>query len=147
MIVILFKYHKKSETVSYYHSAVIKNRNFDEAVTLVKETLQNAGFGIPSEINMSEIFKNKLDVEFRKYVILGACSPSSALTAVQSEKNIGVLLPCSVVVQEHENGEIEVAAVDPIASMMAVKNNTLQSIAIEIGSKLEQVISDVSVSK
>lgn len=133
--------------MSYYHSAVIKNRNFDEAVTLVKETLQNAGFGIPSEINMSEIFKNKLDVEFRKYVILGACSPSSALTAVQSEKNIGVLLPCSVVVQEHENGEIEVAAVDPIASMMAVKNNTLQSIAIEIGSKLEQVISDVSVSK
>ena len=133
--------------MSYYHSAVIKNRNFDEALTLVKETLQNAGFGIPSEINMSEIFKNKLDVDFRKYVILGACSPSSALTAVQSEKNIGVLLPCSVVVQEHENGEIEVAAVDPIASMMAVKNNTVQSIAIEIGRKLEQVIDDVSVSK
>lgn len=133
--------------MSYYHSAVIKNRNFDEAVTLVKETLQNAGFGIPSEINMSEIFKNKLDVDFRKYVILGACSPPSALTAVQSEKNIGVLLPCSVVVQEHENGEIEVAAVDPIASMMAVKNNTVQSIAIEIGRKLEQVIDDVSVSK
>ena len=133
--------------MSYYHSAVIKNRNFDEALTLVKETLQNAGFGIPSEINMSEIIKNKLDVDFRKYVILGACSPSSALTAVQSEKNIGVLLPCSVVVQEHENGEIEVAAVHPIASMMAVDNNNLQSIAIEIGSKLEQVISDVSASK
>lgn len=133
--------------MSYYHSAVIPNKNFEEAVILVKESLQEAGFGIPCEMNLKEIFKNKLDVDFKKYIILGACHPASALTAIQSEKNIGVLLPCSVIVQENDNGEIEVAAVDPIASMMAVKNNTLQNLAIDIGRKLEQVVNNVSLSQ
>lgn len=133
--------------MGYYKSTIIKNKNFGEAVTLVKDSLQKEGFGIPAEIDMAGIFKTKLDVDFKKYVILGACSPASALKAVQSEKNLGVLLPCSVVVQEHENGEIEVAAVDPIASMMAVQNNTVQSIAIEIARKLENVIEELSLSK
>lgn len=133
--------------MSYYYSATIKNKGFEEVLDSVKQGLANEGFGIPAEINMKDIFKNKLDVEFKKYTILGACSPSSALKAVQSEKNLGVLLPCSVVVQEHENGDVEVAAVDPIASMMAVKNNTVQSIAIEIARKLESVIEDLRLSK
>ncbi len=133
--------------MSYFNSTLLKNKSFEEAVNAVKESLAKEGFGIPAEINMSEIFKQKLDVEFKKYVILGACSPSSALKAVQSEKNIGTLLPCSVVVQEHENGDVEVAAVDPLASMMAVKNNTVQSIAMEIGRKLDNVIEDLSLSK
>lgn len=133
--------------MSYFKSTVLKNKSFEEAVDAVKSSLAKEGFGIPAEINMTEIFRQKLDVEFKKYVILGACSPSSALKAVQSEKNIGTLLPCSVVVQEHENGEVEVAAVDPLASMIAVKNNTVQSIAIEIGRKLDSVIEDLSLSK
>ncbi len=133
--------------MSYFKSTVLKNKSFEEAVNAVKDSLANEGFGIPAEINMTDIFRKKLDVEFKKYVILGACSPSSALKAVQSEKNIGTLLPCSVVVQELENGEIEVAAVDPLASMIAVKNNTVQSIAIEIGRKLDSVIEDLSLSK
>ncbi len=133
--------------MSYFKSTVLKNKSFEEAVEAVKSSLAKEGFGIPAEINMTEIFRQKLDVDFKKYVILGACSPSSALKAVQSEKNIGTLLPCSVVVQEHENGEVEVAAVDPLASMIAVKNNTVQSIAIEIGRKLDSVIEDLSLSK
>src|SRR5690606_19437402 len=114
----------------YFNSATIRNKGFEQVVSEVKERLAKEGFGIPAEINMKEIFKQKLDVEFRNYIILGACSPSFALKAVQSEKNIGTLLPCSVVVQEHVNGDIEVAAVDPLSSMMAVKNNTVQGIAI-----------------
>ena len=145
-VVIVADYHKKIlKTMSYYHSTVLKNKSFEEAVNAVKSSLAKEGFGIPAEINMREIFKNKLDVEFKNYVILGACSPSSALKAVQSEKNLGVLLPCSVVVQEHENGEVEVAAVDPVASMMAVQNNTVQSIATDIGRKLENVIKELSL--
>lgn len=133
--------------MSYYYSTVFKDKSFEEVLESVKEGLTKEGFGIPTEVNMKEIFKMKLDVDFKKYVILGACSPSSALTAVQSEKNLGVLLPCSVVVQEHDNGEVEVAAVDPIASMMAVKNNTVQNIAMEIARKLENVIEELSLSK
>jgi uncharacterized protein (DUF302 family) len=130
--------------MNYFKSTVLKDKNFQEAVVTVKEELQKEGFGIPAEINMTDIFKTKLDVEFKNYVILGACNPSYALTAVQSEKNIGVLLPCSVVVQEHENGEVEVAAVDALASMMPVDNNTVQQIAIEITRRLENVINNLS---
>lgn len=133
--------------MNYYFSTVVKNKSFEEAVAMVKSSLEKEGFGIPAEINMTDIFRKKLDVDFRKYVILGACSPSDAIKAVQSEKNLGVLLPCSVVVQEHENGEIEVAAVDPIASMMAVKNNTVQGIAVEIGRRLENVIEEAGLSR
>jgi uncharacterized protein (DUF302 family) len=130
--------------MNYFKSTVLKVKSFEEALATVKEGLQKEGFGIPAEINMTEIFKAKLDVDFKNYVILGACNPSYAIKAVQSEKNIGVLLPCSVVVQEHENGEVEVAAVDALASMMAVENNTVQQIAIEISKRLENVIANLS---
>lgn len=133
--------------MSYFKSTVLKNKNFEEAVAAVKESLAKEGFGIPAEVNMKEVFRQKLDVDFKNYMILGACNPTLALRAVQSEKNLGTLLPCSVVVQQHENGEIEVAAVDPLASMMAVNNNTVQSIAMEVGQKLEHVIEELSLSK
>ncbi|MFW6370197.1 MAG: DUF302 domain-containing protein [Bacteroidota bacterium] len=132
--------------MNYYYNVIIKDKSFKEVYDAVKERLTKEGFGIPTEVNLKDVFKMKLDVDFKNYVILGACNPSSALKAVQSEKNIGVLLPCSVVVQEHENGHVEVAAVDPIASMMAVKNNTVQSIAIEIARKLESVVEDLRLS-
>jgi uncharacterized protein (DUF302 family) len=130
--------------MSYYKNTILQNKDFEEVVDSVKSELGKEGFGIPAEINMSEIFKQKLDVDFKKYVILGACSPQSALRAVQSEKNIGVLLPCSVIVQQHDNGDVEVAAVDALASMMAVENNTVQSIAMEISQRLERVIDNLS---
>ncbi|HKL32732.1 MAG TPA: DUF302 domain-containing protein [Tangfeifania sp.] len=126
--------------MSYFLSTTIKGKSFDEAVEQVKAELGNEGFGIPTEVEMNNIFKQKLDVDFRKYRILGACNPKFALKAVKSEKNIGVLLPCSVVVQEHENGDVEVAAVDPVVSMTEVKNETVQEVAAEIRSRLEKVI-------
>jgi uncharacterized protein (DUF302 family) len=93
---------------------------------------------------MQATFKAKLDVDFRKYRILGACNPGFAKKAIESEKNLGVLLPCSVVVQEHDNGDVEVAAVEPLSSMMAVDNAIVQEVATEINRRLERVIENLS---
>lgn len=98
------------------------------------------GFGVLSEINMHDKLKAKLDVDFRRYTILGACNPSYAYKALQHEDKIGTMLPCNVIVQELKKNTIEVAAIDPMASMMAVENPKIASIAMEIKAKLERVI-------
>ncbi|SRR5690554_3138906 len=113
---------------------------FDEAVDKVTEELKKEGFGVLSEINIHEQLKEKLDIDFRKYKILGACSPAKAYEALQVENKIGTMLPCNVIVQELENGKVEVAAVNPVASMMAVDNSKLIEIATEIKEKLQRVI-------
>jgi len=113
---------------------------FDEAVEKVTEELKKEGFGILSEINIHEKLKEKLGVDFRKYRILGACNPPKAYEALQAENKIGTMLPCNVIVQELEDGKTEVAAVDPVASMQAVGNPELESIANEIRAKLQKVI-------
>lgn len=130
--------------MKYYINTVIKDKSFNEVLDLVKTELAKEGFGVPSEIDMQKTFKEKINVNFRKYRILGACNPTYALKAVDNESNIGVLLPCSVVIQEHENGEIEVAAVHPLSSMMAVANNVVQEVATEITHRLEKVIENLS---
>lgn len=114
--------------------------SFDEAVEKVKESLQKEGFGVLCEINIHDKLKEKLNVDFRKYKILGACNPSFAYKALQSEDKIGTMLPCSVIVQERGINDIEVAIVDPIASMVAVENSELASIASEVKERLERVI-------
>ncbi|MDA3819881.1 MAG: DUF302 domain-containing protein [Candidatus Delongbacteria bacterium] len=116
------------------------NYSFDEAVEKVTEELKKEGFGVLSEINIHEKLKEKLDVDFRKYRILGACNPPNAYKALQHENKIGTMLPCNVIVQEMEEGKTEVAAVDPVTSMMAVGNAELESIAKEIRTKLQKVI-------
>ena len=128
--------------MKYYTSKKI-NTDFDQAVQLVTESLKKEGFGVLTEINLQEKLKEKLDVDFRKYKILGACNPAYAYKAVQHEDKIGTMLPCSVIVQELGNNEIEVAAVDPIASMMAIENPALAEIAGEIKEKLERAIASL----
>ncbi len=113
---------------------------FDEAVEKVTEELKKEGFGVLSEINIHEKLKEKLDVDFRKYKILGACNPAKAYEALQAETMIGTMLPCNVIVQELEDGKTQVAAIDPVASMQAVENDKVSAIAREIKSKLEKVI-------
>ena len=98
---------------------------FESAVEKVTEALKKEGFGVLTQIDIQEKLKEKLDVDFRKYKILGACNPPNAYKALQHEDKIGLMLPCNVIVQELENNEIEVAAVDPVASMMAVENPIL----------------------
>jgi len=128
--------------MKYYISKKIKT-DFDQAVQLVTESLKKEGFGVLTEINLQEKLKEKLSVDFRKYKILGACNPAYAYKAIQMEDKIGTMLPCSVIVQELENNEIEVAAVDPVASMMAIENSGLVGIAGEIKEKLERAIASL----
>lgn len=129
--------------MSYYFSKIVPGKSFEEATELVTEELKKEGFGILADINVGETLKKKLDVDFKKYKILGACSPSHAYKALTAEDKIGIFLPCNVVVEEHENGEVEVSAVDPIASMISVKNESLGPIANEIQQKMKKVIENL----
>jgi uncharacterized protein (DUF302 family) len=119
------------------------NTTYADAIAKVTDKLKEAGFGILTTIDVKETLKQKLDVDFRKYVILGACNPPFAYQALQTEKNIGAMLPCNVIVQENENGQVEVSAVDPISSMQAVDNPALGKIAVEVQQKLKKVIADL----
>lgn len=130
--------------MSYYFSKVVKGRSFDEAIELVTEELKKEGFGVLTEIDVKETLKKKIDVDFKKYKILGACNPLFAHKALLSEDKIGVFLPCNVIVEEHENGEIEVSAVDPIASMSTVENEALGGLASEVQEKLIKVIENLN---
>ena len=125
--------------MEYYFSKTL-NAPFDEAVQLVTESQKTEGFGIISEINIHEKLKEKLGVDFKKYRILGACNPGYAYKALQMEDKIGTMLPCNVVVIDQGNGTTEVSAVNPVASMMAIQNNDLETIALEITEKLKRVI-------
>ena len=126
-----------------YYLSTSYNGNFDEAVEKVTSELKKEGFGVLMEIDIKETLKKKLDVDFKKYKILGACNPGFAYQALQKEDKIGTMLPCNVIVQEHENGKVEVSAVDPMASMQAVENTELKKIAAQIRELLEKVIQKV----
>jgi len=128
--------------MKYYISKKIST-DFDQAVQLVTESLKKEGFGVLTEINIQEKLKEKLNVDFRKYKILGACNPAYAYKALQMEDKVGTMLPCSVIIQELGNNEIEVAAIDPIASMMAIENPILKDIATEIQQKLKAAIDNL----
>lgn len=103
--------------------------------------MKKEGFGVLSEIDVKETLKKKINVDFRNYKILGACNPHFAYKALQSENKVGVLFPCNIVVEENENGEIEVSAVDPISSMNVIQNESLKELATEVQQKLKRVIS------
>jgi len=125
--------------MSYYFRKIL-DMSFDEAVVKVTEELKKEGFGILTEIDVKETLKKNLDVDFRKYRILGACNPPFAYQALQAEEKIGTMLPCNVIVQETSGGQVEVSAVDPVASMQAVDNPELGEVANQIQSKLQKVV-------
>ncbi|MEI2823523.1 MAG: DUF302 domain-containing protein [Chitinophagaceae bacterium] len=121
---------------------VIKS-DFEAAISKVTEELKKEGFGVLTNIDMKETLKKKLDVDIRKYKILGACNPQFAHQALLAESQIGTMLPCNVVVQERENGEVEISAVDPVASMMAIVNPGLVELAQQVSVKLKSVVENV----
>lgn len=128
--------------MSYYFSKISK-RNFEETIEHTTQQLKEAGFGVLNDIDMQTTLKNKLDVNIRRYRILGACNPPFAFQAIQAEENIGLLLPCNLIVRENNDGQIIVAAIDPVTSMNAVHNPTLAGIAIEVQKKLKGVIEGI----
>ncbi|MDX1672944.1 MAG: DUF302 domain-containing protein [Balneolaceae bacterium] len=131
--------------MSYYFTKKL-SASFDEAIEKVTEELENEGFGILTEIDVKETLKKKLDQDIYKYKILGACNPPLAYQALQVEDKIGAMLPCNVIVQEKEEGEVEISAVDPVASMQAVNNKDLEDVARDVRGRLEKVIRSLSVN-
>jgi uncharacterized protein (DUF302 family) len=130
------------QTTSYGFSKTVEF-TFNEVLEKVTAELQKEGFGILTEIDVKETLRNKLDVNFRNYKILGACNPPFAYQALQNEEQIGLMLPCNVIVYENDLGQTVVAAIDPIASMQAVKNSKLGEIAAEIQLKMKKVIENL----
>ena len=125
--------------MSYYFAKTL-SCGFDEAVLRTTEALKHAGFGIITEIDVKETFKKKLNLDFRNYRILGACNPHMAHEALAIEDKVGTMLPCNVIVQDAGGGKIEVAAIDPVASMQAIANPNLDAPARQIQGMLKQVI-------
>lgn len=125
--------------MSYYFSKII-NESFEKTLEKVIESLKSEGFGVLTEIDVKETLKKKLDVDFQKYKILGACNPPFAYKALKAENKIGTMLPCNVIVQEISEVQVEVAAVDPVASMKAVDNPALLEIAKQVQEKLKKVV-------
>jgi uncharacterized protein (DUF302 family) len=125
--------------MTYHHTKKVPY-SFSEALEKVKAALSEQGFGVISEIDLKEKFREKLNLDFREYRILGACNPKAAYQAIEQEDKIGVLLPCNILVQEHEDGKVEVTAVNPMETMAAVNNSNLESIAKDISQKLQVVI-------
>ena len=126
--------------MSYYFNKTLPGKNFDQAIEEVTAALKEEGFGVLTEIDVQATLKKKIDADFKKYRILGACNPHFAHKALLNEDKIGVFLPCNVVVEEHENGEVEVSAVDPIASMSSVENEALGALAAEVREKMMKVV-------
>lgn len=126
--------------MKYYFAKTLSGISFEDGITRATDALKAEGFGILTEIDVKATMKKKLDRDFRDYRILGACSPEMAWQALQSESRIGTMLPCNVIVQSLDNGDIEVAAVDPVASMQAVENPGLAAVAADVRDKLKRVI-------
>ena len=125
--------------MTYYFSKTI-DAGFDEAVGRAREALKAEGFGVITEIDVQKTLKTKIDVDFRRYLILGACNPAMAYEALQIEDKVGTMLPCNVVIQEREPGRVEIAAIDPVASMQAIENPRLTEKAAAVADKLRNAL-------
>jgi uncharacterized protein (DUF302 family) len=128
--------------MAYYFSKTL-DLSFDEAIVRITDELKKEGFGVLTEIDVKATLKKKLDVDFSNYRILGACNPPFAYKALQAEPQIGLMLPCNVIVQEGQNGQTVVYAIDPLMSMLAVENESLGEVAGQVKAKLQKVIESV----
>lgn len=123
-----------------YHFSAVINATFEEAIALVTEALKQEGFGVLTEIDAQAAFKKKLDIDFRPYRILGACHPQIAYQMLQTDDKAGVLYPCNVVVQQHEDGRVEVSAIDPLAMFLMLHSPKAKEIALMASEKMQAVI-------
>jgi len=132
--------------MKYYYNTIVTG-NYEAIEAKAVELLKNEGFGILTEIDMQQTLKKKLNVDFKKYKILGACNPPFAYKALQAEDKIGTMLPCNIIIQEISPNTIEVSAINPMVSMQAVSNAALNGIAQEVSSKLKNVINNINNEK
>mgnify|MGYP001814661313 CR=1 FL=1 len=134
----------QSQGIPSYYMAATLHGSFEDAVAGTEEALKTEGFGVLSQINIQQTLKSKLNVDFQPYTILGACNPALAHDALQLEDKVGTMLPCNVVVQQMQDGTVEVAAIDPVASMQAIDNAELKNAASIVRDKLSRVIAALS---
>ena len=135
------------EKVKEYAFSTALEASYEEAVSRVIEVLKEEGFGVLTEIDVKATLKNKLDVDFRKYLILGACNPSYAYRSLQADLNVGLLLPCNVIIYETDDGKVYVSAIDPVAALAVIKNEELKKTAQEVSEKLKRAIDRLAVNR
>ncbi|PWK20692.1 DUF302 domain-containing protein [Xanthomarina spongicola] len=128
--------------MTYYYTTIVTG-DFEDVEAKIVELLKKEGFGVLTQIDIQQTLKKKLNVDFKKYKILGACNPSFAYKALQTENKIGTMLPCNIIIQELSPNNIEVSAINPLISMQAVSNEALSTLAGEVSSKLENVINNL----
>jgi uncharacterized protein (DUF302 family) len=131
--------------MSYYFARTL-DMSLDDAVAATTAALARHGFGILTDIDVQATMKKRLDVDMRGYRILGACNPKMANRALAAEDKIGTMLPCNVIIQEHDDG-VEVAAVDPVASMQAIDNPELAGVAGEVRQLLKDAVADIGTDR
>ena len=127
-----------------YHFSKTVSLPFDKAVAATTEALKNHGFGVLTQIDVKDTLNKKIGVDFRPYLILGACNPKFAYEALTHEDKIGTMLPCNVVVQQRDGGAVEISAVDPVASMSAIQNEKLGAVAGKVRELLKQVVAEIA---
>jgi len=130
--------------MKYYFNVQFGNSPFEEVIDQVIAGLKEEGFGVISDIDISDTLKKKIDVDFKQYRILGACNPALAYNAIQNEDKIGLMLPCNVLVEENDEGGVEASIIDPVASMMAIENNNLGDVAEKVRAKLRKVADNLA---
>ena len=132
------------EKLREYAFSAVLDASYEEAVSKVTDGLKKEGFGILTEIDVKATVKKKLDKDFRKYMILGACNPPYAHRSLQADLDVGLLLPCNVIVYETDDKKAHIAAINPVSAMEVIKNEELRKIAEEVSKKLKRVIDDVA---
>lgn len=130
--------------MQYYFSKILHNTSYADAIEKATEELKKEGFGVLTQIDVKDTLKKKIDVDFRNYIILGACNPHFAHKALQLEGKLGAFLPCNVVVEELDGGAVEVSVVDPHAMMASVDNAALETLAAEVREKLQRVLESIN---
>lgn len=133
------------EKVNEYAFTAVLNTSYENAISKVTEALKEEGFGVLTEIDVKATLKKKLGVDFRKYVILGACNPPYAHRTLQTDLDVGLLLPCNVIVYETDDKKAYVSAINPVSALQVVKKEELRKIAEEVSEKLKRVVDKVSL--
>ena len=128
--------------MAYYFTKTVA-LSFDETLAKLTDELKKEGFGILTEIDVKDTLKEKLNVDFRRYKILGTCNPPFAYQALQAEDKIGILLPCNVIIQDIDDGQVEVSAIDPMETMKVVGNPKLAALAEQVQAKLKRVVANI----
>ncbi|MCJ7593698.1 MAG: DUF302 domain-containing protein [Desulfobacterales bacterium] len=134
------------EKVKQYAFSTVLDTSYDDAISKVTNALKGEGFGVLTEIDVKATLKTKLDKEFKKYVILGACNPSYAYRALEADLDVGLLLPCNVIVYETDDKKAYVAAINPISALEVIESQELKSIAQEVSEKLKVVVEKLHTS-